>query len=124
MSVIDMAIKVDQLANEISKSLREYTTEVEEGLEEVKKEVAKEGVKQLKKTSPKLTGDYAKGWRVKRVGTAQVIHNATDYQLTHLLEKGHAKRGGGRVPPKVHIAPVEEKVIEEFEKRVEKVIRG
>lgn len=119
-----MAIKVDQLANEISKALREYTTEVEEGLEEVKKEVAKEGVKQLKKTSPKLTGDYAKGWRVKRVGTAQVIHNATDYQLTHLLEKGHAKRGGGRVPPKVHIAPVEEKVIEEFEKRVEKVIRG
>lgn len=119
-----MVIKVDQLANEISKALREYTTEVEDGLEEVKKEVAKEGVKQLKKTSPKLTGDYAKGWRVKRVGTAQVIHNATDYQLTHLLEKGHAKRGGGRVPPKVHIAPVEEKVIEEFEKRVEKVIRG
>lgn len=119
-----MAIKVDQLANEISKALREYTTEVEEGLEEVKKEVAKEGVKQLKKTSPKLTGDYAKGWRVKRVGTAQVIHNATNYQLTHLLEKGHAKRGGGRVPPKIHIAPVEENAIEEFEKRVEKVIKG
>lgn len=119
-----MAIKIIDLSNEITKALKEYTSDVEEGLEEAKKEVAKEGVKQLKNTSPKNTGSYAKGWRVKKIGTAQVIHNATDYQLTHLLEKGHAKRGGGRVPPKVHIAPVEEKVIEEYEKRVEKVIRG
>lgn len=120
-----MPVKIDNLANEITKALKEYTDEVTEGLEEVKAEVAKEGVKMLKATSPRgKRKRYYKGWRVKRIGTAQVIHNATDYQLTHLLEKGHAKRGGGRVPPKVHIAPVEEKVIEEFEKRVEKVIRG
>ena len=119
-----MGIEIGQLANEISKALKEYTREVSEELEKAKQEVAKEGVKELKKTSPKKTGDYRKGWRTKKQGTAQIVYNATKPQLTHLLEKGHAKRGGGRVPGQPHIAPVEEKVIEEFEKRVEKVIRG
>ena len=96
----------------------------EEGLEEAKIEVAKETVKELKSTSPKKTGGYAKGWARKKVGTAQVVHNSTNYQLTHLLENGHANRDGGRTPGRPHIAPAEQKAIDEFEKRVEKVIRG
>lgn len=117
--------KIDSLASEIMKTLQEYTTEVEEGLEKEKEKAAKDGAKILKATSPKgPTGKYAKGWRAKRDGQAWVIYNATRYQIAHLLEKGHAKRGGGRVPGKVHIAPVEEQVIDQFEKGVEKVIRG
>lgn len=112
------------LAKEISKALSDYTEEVTEGLEKAKVEVAKETVKQLRKSSPKLTGDYARGWAKKKVGTAQVVYNRTDYQITHLLEWGHAKRGGGRVPGIPHIRPAEEKAIDEYTKRVEKVIRG
>lgn len=112
------------LAKEIAKVLQEYTNEVTEGLEKAKEEVAKEAVKELKKTSPKLTGDYAKGWRTKRIGTAQVVHNATNYQLTHLLEHGHAKREGGRVAGIPHIEPAEQRAIDEYTKQVEKVIRG
>lgn len=112
------------LSREIAKALAEYTNEVTEGLEKAKEKVAKATVQELKKTSPKLTGDYAKGWRTKKVGTAQVIHNATDYQLTHLLEHGHAKVNGGRVPGIPHIRPAEQKAIEEFTKQVEKAIRG
>lgn len=112
------------LANEISRALKTYTAEVTEGMEKVKEEVAKETVKQLKRTSPRLTGNYAKGWRTKKVGTAQVIHNATNYQLTHLLEHGHAKVNGGRVAGIPHIGPAEEKAIDEYTKRVEKVIHG
>ena len=57
-----------------------------------------------------------------------IIHNRTDYQLTHLLEKGHIlKRGGrtlGRVPAKVHIAPVEERAIKNLEEAIEKIAKG
>jgi hypothetical protein len=119
-----MAISIDQLAAEITRTLRTYTKDVTEGLETAKLKVAKETVKRLRSTSPKLTGSYARGWRVKKVGTAQVVHNQTDYQLTHLLEKGHAKVGGGRVAPRVHIRPAEQEAIKEYLKEAEKVIRG
>lgn len=119
-----MAIKVSSIANEISKQLATYSNEVSEGLEKVKEEVSKDTVKLLKGLNhPKLTGDYAKGWRVKRVGNALIIHNKTNYQLTHLLEKGHAKRGGGRVAAIPHIGPAEEKAIEEYVSKAEKVIK-
>ena len=112
------------LENEIANALKEFTTEVEEGLEKSKEKRAKEGAKTLKSSSPKKTGKYARGWRARRVGKSWVVHNSTSYQLTHLLEKGHAKVGGGRVAPRVHIAPVEEMMIREYEKDVEKVIKG
>ncbi len=119
---------MDDFAKEIAKALSEYTNEVTEGLDEAKKEVAKETAKTLKRTSPvgdyKGGGDYAKGWRAKKVGNGYVVHNKTDYQLTHLLEYGHAKRGGGRVQAYPHIEEAEEQAIEEYVDRAEKVIRG
>lgn len=112
------------LQKEIANALSEYTTEVTEELEKAKEDITKGGAKVLKRTSPKKSGDYAKGWRAKKVGNAWVIHNAKKPQLTHLLEKGHAKRGGGRVSGQPHIEPVEQDVIKKFENRVERAIRG
>jgi hypothetical protein len=112
------------IANEIARALSEYTNEVKEGVEKAQLEVAKETVQDLKETSPKLTGDYQKGWTRKKVGTAEVVHNKTNYQLTHLLEKGHAKRGGGRVPAYPHIGRAEDRAVREYIERVERVIRG
>ena len=117
-------IRVDELANEIVKAVKEYATEVEEKTQQASDYVTKEGVKLLKQKSPKLTGDYSKGWTRKKQGNSYIIHNKTDYQLTHLLEYGHAKRGGGRVQPRVHIRPVEEQIINEFENMVKKAIKG
>lgn len=117
-------VKIDRLADEITRILQEYTTEVEQGLEKAKQKVAKDGAKKLRETSPKKTGRYAKGWTATKQGTSYVIHNKDRYQLAHLLEFGHAKVGGGRVSGKPHIKPVEEEVINQFEKAVEKVIKG
>lgn len=115
---------VNDFSKDIAKALREYTSEVEAGLQVSKKEVAKETAGQLKQTSPKLTGDYAKGWGVSTIKGRMVVHNKTDYQLTHLLEYGHVDRGGGRTAGKAHIRPAEEQAIKEFVDRVEKVIKG
>lgn len=120
---------IDNIANEITNALKEYTAEVEEGLEKAKEENAKRAVKILKRTSPvgkRKRRKYYQGWRAKKIGTAWVVHNATNYQLTHLLEKGHAIVGGsgGRVPGRPHIGPAEEQAIVGYEKQLEKVIRG
>ena len=79
--------------------------------------VGKEAVNQLKANSPKKSGDYARGWKLKRERGRNgindvVIHNATDWHLTHLLENGHVVRNKkgtyGRAPAHKHIKPVEE----------------
>ncbi len=122
-------ISIDQLANEIAKGLKEYSQDVIEGIDEASERIAKNAVKELKAKSPKKTGEYAKGWAKKtekKFGetNSHIIYNKNKPGLAHLLEHGHAKRGGGRVQGKPHIRPVEEQIIEEFTAEVEKVIKG
>lgn len=113
-------VSIDGLAAEINRCLEEYTDEVVDALEETKENLAKEAVKTLKQTSPKREGEYSKSWGKTKKGKKVIVHNKKHYQRTHLLEKGHAKRGGGRVAAIPHIAPVEkeihDKAVSEFKK--------
>ena len=122
-----MAKYTDLIA--IKDILNEYSRDIQDGITAKAIEVAEQGKNELRTTSPKKTGDYRKGWRVdKKNGKGYVhttIYNATDWQLTHLLEKPHLKRDGKTyTKPKVHIAPVEEKCIAEYKKGVEQVIEN
>ena len=109
--------------------LQDYSVEVSKAAEEAVTEVSKEATKKLRQTSPKRSGKYGKGWasKVEKTATtaeATVYGKTGTYQLAHLLENGHAKRGGGRVNGNTHIKPVEEWAISEVEKRIrEKVER-
>lgn len=47
-----------------------------------------------------------------------VIYNKATPSLPHLLEHGHANRGGGRTPGRPHIAPAEEQIVKEYEEEV------
>jgi len=122
-------ISVDQLAAEIAKGLAEYSQDVVEKVNVSSEKVGKAAVKKLKQTSPKKTGKYAKSWTMsteKAIGQPdlRIIHvKAPHYRLTHLLEYGHAKVGGGRVEGRPHIRPAEEEVIREFTREVEEVIK-
>ncbi len=108
-----------------------YSKEVQHASQAAIQRVGRETVKKLRSTSPKRPkgGSYAKGWRLKTVQLRGdvcdfVVHNATDYQLTHLLERGHRtvnKKGEfGRTPAHVHIKPVEEWANEELPREIEK----
>ena len=113
---------------EIADILDEYSNDIQEAITERAIKVAKQGAYDLKANSPKRTGDYKKGWRVKTTKgkgfVSCIIHNATNYQLTHLLEKPHLKRNGELTTPKVHIAPVEEKSIKQYEQEVINIIEN
>ena len=79
--------------------------------------------------APVRTGQYAKSWRVKTTEEnsqklVQTVYSPTRYMLAHLLEKGHAKRGGGRVAGKPHIAPAEATGIKQLEGLIEKAMKG
>lgn len=106
---------------QMEKILEEYSQKVQDVTERSMDETAKEAVSQLKATSPvghtgKHPGRYARGWRFRKEDKmGGVIYNATDYQLTHLLENGHEvkpppTRPGkkSRVAGTKHIKPVEE----------------
>ena len=108
----------------IAEALAEYDQEIADATKRITDEVAKEAVDALKKNSPKLTGSYRKGWRKKQSYADKrtkrnTVYNETDYQLTHLLEYGHASRNGGRVRAIQHIAPVEQAAIEALQERIE-----
>lgn len=125
MAVVD----IDDLADAIAEELRAYSDEVAEQLKADIKQVAKECVKDIKKNAPKDTGAYKKGWKVKVAYESEddirvVIHNRKHYQLTHLLEHGHAKVGGGRVDGKPHIRPAEQRAEEKLLQRVRVNISG
>lgn len=113
---MNQKVNIDGLQKAIQEITKEYTEEVKEVVDDVLPKVAKETVKELKKTSPKRHGDYAKGWKQKiekdRVtGSTSIVYNKTRYQLTHLLEKGHANRNGGRTQGIPHIKPAEEHAV-------------
>ena len=113
----------DDLYIALSKEIESYSKEVQEAVEEAAKEVADEIVTELKATSPKRRGKYAKGWAVRsesKPGSAvrYVVYNRTLGQLTHLLEFGHATRNGGRTRAFPHIGPAEQKAAQSFEDKL------
>lgn len=115
--------KTESVAAQMKDLLDEVNKEVKDATKHGIDTVSKESVQKLRNTSPRKSGSYSKGWAVKREGEMDVIiHNRTDYQLTHLLENGHVirnKKGTyGRTNGIKHIAPVEEWAVDELPRRI------
>lgn len=116
------------VAIQMEKILDEYDVKVKRATNNAIDVVAKQSVQKLKSTSPKKTGEYARGWGIKRDRGTGGIHTATVknkvYQLTHLLENGHVVRNAkgtfGRAPGIKHIKPVEEWAKSELPMEIER----
>ena len=120
-------VNIDSLSSEIMKELEKYKKMTTEKVKEAIQNTGKTVRDDIKKNAPKDSGTYAKSWSIKTTReTANsleiTVHSKNRYQLTHLLEFGHAKRGGGRVAARAHIKEAEEKAIKAFEKEVEEAI--
>lgn len=127
-----MANKVDigSIADAIAKELSDYTRDVAEGVKEAADETTSELLKNTKADAPKRYGKYKKAIATKTLHESDYEKRVVwyvkspHYRLSHLLEKGHAKRGGGRVRAYPHIEKNAEKAKEDFEKRAKEVIKN
>ena len=118
-------VSVDRLTETIMSGLTEYadvsTDLVKKSVQEVSKDVKKE----ISANAPKRTGAYKKSWAVKKTketsnSLVMTVHSKNRYQLAHLLEHGHAKRGGGRVAAIPHIEPAEANGREALKSKIER----
>ena len=117
-------IQVDQLAKEVMDGLEEYAKLAADVLKKEIQKAGKTAKTQIEQTAPRRTGKYAKSWAVKKTSETSnslevTVHSKTRYALAHLLENGHAKRGGGRVAAIPHIAPAEEAAVQSLERNIE-----
>lgn len=123
-------VSVDSMADAIRKELETYNQTVTDGIKKSARKVARQCREEIQNASPVLTGDYQKGWQVSTAyeGPEDIrllVHNRTDYQLTHLLEDGHLTRDGvTRVEGKPHIAPAEQHAAQALLGKAKVVVRG
>lgn len=96
-------VGVSNFSSYASDLIRKYGDFVYDALEDSINEVAKETAQKLKTEDMPFenrTGKYQKDWTwtaiKKRLMFDAIVYNKKNYQLTHLLEFGHAVVRGGR----------------------------
>ena len=122
-----MNIKPKDFTHTMNALLKEYGDVVIEITADAADKTTKEARTKLRSNSAgafkNRTGAYRRGWRAslqrKNTSVLAQVYNATDYQLTHLLENGHdVVRGGavvGHAKEYPHIAEVNDWAINAFE---------
>ena len=121
-------VQIGDLADAVMETLEEYADLAAEDVKQAVRDAGETVKKEIRANAPKDTGDYAKSWAVKKSketsnSITMTVYSRNRYYLAHLLEFGHAKRNGGRVAGKNHIAPAEEKGIQQLEEEVERSLR-
>ena len=121
-------VSIDDMDDVIMKELEKYANLATDDMKDAVKDTAKSVKKDIESSAPVLTGRYKKSWRIKKIrenanSLDVLIHSSNRYQLTHLLEFGHAKRGGGRVAGKPHIEPAAEKGEQDLIKAIEEKLK-
>ncbi|MCD8353565.1 MAG: HK97 gp10 family phage protein [Clostridiales bacterium] len=122
-------VSIDEMADAINEGLQEYADLAAEDMKSAVRKSATTVRKSIQAGAPVRTGAYRKSWTVTKTGEDSqslhlTVHSKNRYQLVHLLEKGHANRGGGRTKAYPHIAPAEAEGIELLQRLIEAALKG
>ena len=138
----------EALAAALVSACEEFTDDVKQELEQGIIKIGEEAVDEVKKLAPvykgkkqnrrvtrkgesknRTKGTYKRNWtyrvdkeRGKIIVTVHV--KGGDYRLTHLLEYGHASKGGGRAKAIPHISIVNENAEKKVDKLLEEIANG
>lgn len=119
---------IDDLANQIVQAVKSYTDDVTNAIEKEVDDTAERIKQEAIDNSPKRTGDYAKGFKVTKQNRGginrRVIWNKKHSRRVHLLEFGHAKRGGGRVAGRAHLRPAYDGNVETMQQNIRRIIQN
>ena len=99
---------------ELMEILNGYVVETKNILDEDLKKAAQNARKEIRQNAPTKSGKYKRGWTYKKTENGYIVYNASQPWKTHLLENGHAKRGGGQVRAIKHIKPAAENSINQL----------
>lgn len=126
---MNRTVSIDEIDSAIMDELEKYAELASDDLKAAVKETAASVRKDIQAGAPVDTGKYKKSWSVKNVHEDSesidlVVHSRNRYQIAHLLEHGHAKRGGGRVAAKPHIAAAEQRGNEKLVTTIEQKLKG
>ncbi|MED9891313.1 HK97 gp10 family phage protein [Ruminococcus champanellensis] len=104
---------IDDMTAEIMKGLTEYADLADAEMKKAVRKTAATVKNEISANAPVKSGRYKKSWVTKKTkenshSLEMTVHSKNRYQIAHLLEHGHAKRGGGRVAAIPHIAPAEQ----------------
>ena len=121
-------VSIDGMAEAINEGLQEYAKLASSEVKRAVRKSAKTVKEEIEANAPKDTGKYASSWAAKTTQEnantlVQTVYSRNRYQLAHLLEHGHAKRGGGRVSARPHIAAAEEAGIRKLEEEIERSLK-
>lgn len=119
---------IDGMADAIMKELNAYADTTADGVKTAVQKAAKTVKSEIQAGAPVKTGAYKKSWAAKNTAESAnkleiTVYSRNRYQLAHLLEHGHAKRGG-RVAAKPHIASAEQSGIEQLEREIERCLQN
>ncbi|MBQ5832171.1 MAG: hypothetical protein IIW43_01690 [Selenomonadales bacterium] len=125
-------VSIDRLSGVISTNLNTYSRTIVDGIEKAAEKTVDEMVARTKQrpTTKLSRGKYARSI-ASEVGLNTISARSRiwyvkkpRYRLAHLLNNGHAVRGGGRVSGDQHVTKATEKAITDFETRVREVVEN